>query len=437
MRPTTILRAALLPLGALALLAAPRPAAAQTIAITGGTVIPVSGPRIENGTVLIRDGRIAAVGGADVVVPADARRIDASGKWVTPGFINGATTLGLSEGGGTQFSGGYNDVNARGERGIAAAFEAWRGLNPASTYFGPARLEGVTSVVVAPTSGMIAGKAAVIDLVDAPSVADYVRRAPVAMVGQFGNPGAGETNSRAEYWARWRTLFDDVRAYQARKAAYEAGNSRTLAAGRADLEALIPVVSGQMPLVLDVDRASDIQAALAFAQEYRLRLWITGGAEAWQVATALAAARVPVFTGAMNNIPGSFSSLGQRQENAALLRAAGVTVVLIGNGPGDPASFNVRNIRQEAGNAVAYGMAWDEALRAITLTPAEVLGIADRVGSLAAGRDANVVVWSGDPFEFSSVAEHVFVRGRTFTDLTREQQLVERYLTLPPAYVRP
>jgi imidazolonepropionase-like amidohydrolase len=422
---------------ALATLGAVAPtASAQTIAITGGTVYPVSGPKIENGTVLIRDGKIVAVG-ADVSVPADARRIDARGKWVTPGFINSATTLGLSEAGGPQFSGGYNDVSARGEHGISAAFEAWKGLNPASTYLAPARLEGVTSVVVAPGGAMVAGTAGLIDLVEASTAEAMMRKAPVVMVGDFADPGSGETGARAEYWAKWRLLFDDVKAYQGRRAAYEAGNTRTLAASRADLEALIPVVSGQMPLALHADRSSDILAALAFARDYKLKLWITGASEAWMVAAELAAAKVPVFTGAMDNIPETFDALGQRQENAALLRAAGVTVVLVGNGPGDPGSYNVRNIRQEAGNSVAYGLSWDDALRAVTLTPAEVMGVAGQVGSIAAGRDANVVIWSGDPFEFSSVAEQVFVRGRTFTDLSRQQQLIDRYLTLPPAYVRP
>lgn len=430
MRATTFLR-----LTALATIALGPVADAQVIAITGGTVHPVNGPKIENGTVLIRDGRIIAVG-TDVAIPADARRIDARGKWVTPGFINSATTLGLSEGGSPQFSGGYDDGGARGTNGVAAGFEAWKGLNPVNTFIIPARQEGVTSVMVAPGGGMIGGKAALIDLIDATSAAEMVRRAPAAMVGDFGSPGGGSTDSRAEYWAKWRTLLDDVKAYQGRRAAYEAGNSRDLAAPRGDLEALGPVVSGQMPLALSVDRASDILAALAFAKDYGLRLWIMGGAEAWMVAREIAAARVPVFTGAMNNIPGDFNSLGQRQENAALLRAAGVTVVLIGNGPGDAASFNVRNIRQEAGNAVAYGLSWEEALRAITLTPAEVMGVSGQVGALAAGLDANVVVWSGDPFEFSSVAEQVFVRGRTFETKSRQQQLTERYMTLPPAYRR-
>lgn len=409
---------------------------AQTVAIVGGTVHTVSGPRIENGVVLMRDGKIVAVG-SDVAVPADARRIDARGKWITPGFINSATTLGLSEAGGPQFSGGYSDVSARGTNGIAASFEAWRGLNPANTYIIPTRQEGVTSVVVAPGGAMIGGKAALIDLIDARNAAEMVRLGPSAMVADFGSPGGGQANARAEYWAKWRLLLDDVKVYQTRRAAFESGSTREFAAPKSELEALIPVVSGHLPLVLTVDRSTDILAALALARDYGLRLWIGGGAEAWMVASELAAARVPVFTGAMNNIPQDFSTLGQRQENAALLKAAGVTVVLIGNGPGDPGSFNVRNLRQEAGNAVAYGLAWEEALRAITLTPAEVMGVAGQVGAIAVGLDANVVVWSGDPFEFGSVAEEVFIRGRTFDSKSRQQQLTERYLTLPPSYRRP
>lgn len=407
------------------------PAAAQVIAITGGTVHTAAGARIENGTVVIRDGKIAAVG-TGIAIPEGATRIDARGKWVTPGFINSATTLGLSEAGSPAFSGGYNDVSARGENGIAASFEAWRGLNPANTFIAPSRQEGVTSVVVSPGGGMVGGQAALVDLIEATNVAQMVRKAPVAMVGQFANPGSGNTNARAEFWARWRQLIEDVKAYQARRTAYEAGGTRDYLATRADLEALIPVVRGEMPLVLNVDRASDIVEALAFGREHALKLWLAGAAEGWMVAREIAAANVPVFTGAMNNIPGDFSSLGQRQENAALLRSAGVQVVLVGNGPGDPQSFNVRNIRQEAGNAVAYGMTWDEALRAITSVPADVLGVAAQVGSLQAGRDANVVVWSGDPFEFSSVAEHVYVRGREITTKSRQQLLTERYRTLPP-----
>jgi imidazolonepropionase-like amidohydrolase len=162
---------------------------------------------------------------------------------------------------------------------------------------------------------------------------------------------------------------------------------------------------------------------------------IGGGAEAWMVADELAAAKVGVLTGAMNNIPRNFNMLGSRQENAALLRAKGVEVALIGNaGGGDEEQFNVRNIRYEAGNAVAYGMKWDDALRAITLTPAELFGVGDRLGSLQAGRDANVVVWSGDPFEFATRAEHVFVRGKEYHDVSRQDLLMQRYKQLPPDF---
>ena len=409
---------------------------AQTIAITGGTVYPVSGPRIENGTVLIRDGRIAAVG-RDVAIPAGAQRIDATGKWVTPGIINAATQLGVVEVGAVAET---RDVSATGRDGIAAAFTVWDGFNPASVLLAPARNAGITTVGVIPGGGLIAGQAAMVDLVDG-TVTDMVRRAPVAMVATMVPPGAGieggGPGSRGELTVRLRELIADVRAYARNRAAYDRNETRELAASRADLEALIPVVEGRLPLLVQADRASDIEAALRMAREFGLRIMIGGGAEAWMVADRLAAARVPVLTGAMNNIPTSFLSLGSRQESVGLLRRAGVQVVVIGNGGGGEETFNVRNVRYEAGNAVAYGASWDDALRAVTLTPAEVFGIADRVGSLAAGKDANVVVWSGDPFEFATMPEHVFIRGRSVMGPTRQDMLMERYRTLPPSYRRP
>ncbi len=182
---------------------------------------------------------------------------------------------------------------------------------------------------------------------------------------------------------------------------------------------MLPVLDARVPLIINADKASDIEAAMKLATEFKFRLIIGGGAEAWQVAAKLAAAKVPVLTGAMNNIPESFAALGQRQENAGLLSRAGVSVALIGNaGGGDEEAFNVRNVRYEAGNAVALTV-WsgDAALRAITLAPAEIFGVADRVGSLAVGKQADVVIWSGDPFEFASQPEKVFVRGAvTATD---------------------
>lgn len=418
---------------ALAAFIATASADAQTIAITGGRVFPVSGAPIDNATVLIRDGRIVQVG-ANITVPSDAQRIDATGKWVTPGLINSATELGVQE---VSLEQQTRDMSARADNAIAAAFTVWEGFNPASVMLAPARHDGVTTVVVAPTGGLISGQAAALDLVDG-STSDMIVRAPVGMVAQLGDARSANAGSRGQLAERLKEVLDDARTYSRRRAEFERNATRTFAASHLDLEALIPVVEGRLPLILATDRASDIEDALHIASEYGIKLVIAGGAEAWLVADKLAAAHVPVLTGAMNNIPGSFATLGTRQENAALLRRAGVDVVLIGNaGGGDEESFNVRNIKQEAGNAVAYGMTWDDALRSVTLGAARVFGIGDRYGSLDAGKVANVVVWSGDPFEFGTRAEHVFVRGREFTAMDRQQMLEQRYRTQPPDYRSP
>lgn len=413
------------------------PLRAQTIAITGGTVYPVSGPRIANGTVLIRDGRIVAVG-ANVAVPADAQRVDATGKVVTPGLMNAGTQLGVVEIGSV---GDTRDAFAQGERGIAASFVVTDGFNPRSLLLPPARQDGITTAVVVPGGGFVAGQAGVVDLASPDGRDDaraMIRRTSAAMVLNMENGRSAGAGARGETIGRVRELFADVRAFQRNRADYDEGDSRQLSARRADLEALVPVLEGRLPLLVVVNSAGDIEAALRLKREFGLRMIVGEGAEAWRVAEQLAAERVPVLIGAMNNIPGSFSTLGQRQENAALLARAGVAVSIIGNaGGGDEEGFNARNVRYEAGNAVAYGMPWEQALRAVTLGPAEVFGVADRVGALAVGRDANVVVWSGDPFEFATRAERVYVRGRELRDDTRQDQLTRRYRTLPPAPTQP
>ncbi|HEU5184140.1 MAG TPA: amidohydrolase family protein [Gemmatimonadaceae bacterium] len=408
-------------------------AQAQTVAIVGGRVFPVSGPPIEGGTVIIRDGRITAVG-RDVAVPEGAQRVDASGKWVTPGIINPATQLGLVEVGQV---GETRNATARGrdETRVNAAFTVWDGLNPLSVLFAPARNEGITTVAVMPAGGLVSGQAALVDIVDG-GVSEMLVRSPIAMIAQIGNPQGANVSSRGELLLRLRELLEDSRAYGRRRADYERAQTREFAASRLDLEAMQQVLAGRVPLLVVADKASDIEAALRLAREYGLRLIIGSGAEAWMVADKLVAAKVPVMVGSMVNIPGSFATLGARQENPGLLRRAGVDVALIGTGS-DPDAYNVRNIKQEAGNAVAYGMTWDDALRAITLTPAEIFGVADRYGSLQPGRVANVVVWSGDPFELSTRVEHVFVRGVRSMSPSRQDELMARYKTLPPAYRNP
>jgi imidazolonepropionase-like amidohydrolase len=416
-----------------AAIAIENPAGAQTIAITGGKVYPVSGPPIEGGTVVIVNGKIAAVG-KNVAIPAGAQRIDATGKIVTPGFVNSSTQLGVQE--VSQVS-DTRDMSARGKDNVAAAFTVWDGLNPNSVMMAPARKEGITSFIVMPTGGLVAGQAALLDVVPG-TTTDMIIRAPVAMIAEVGDPQQAGVNSRGELIVKLRELLDDTRFFQAHRDAFDRAQTRPFAASRLDLQAMIPVIQGKLPLVVVVDRASDIDAAMRIAREFNVKLMIGGGAEGWMMADKLAAARVPVLTGAMNNIPGGFAALGQRQENAALLRKAGVQVALIGNaGGGDEEAFNVRNLKQEAGNAVAYGMTWDDALRAVTLAPAEIFGVADRVGSLQPGREGNVVVWSGDPFEFTTRVEHVFVRGHEYTDKTRQDLLMERYKTLPNTHNNP
>lgn len=407
---------------------------AQTIAIVGGRVFPVSGPVIENGTVLIRDGKIVAVG-ASVTIPADAQRIDATGQWVTPGLVNPQTELGVVEVGAVVET---RDAAARqGTDRVAAAFRVWDGMNPQSVLLAPARDEGVTTVAILPQGGLIAGQAALVDLVPGAGLAEMLIKSPIAMIGQIQNPPQANTQARGELMVRLRELLEDTRAFLQHRADYERAQTRQYVASRLDLEAMAPVLRGQLPLVIEADRASDIEAALKLARDYGLKIIIGGGSEAWMVADKLAAAGVPVMAGSLNNIPTSFNTLGARQENPALLRKAGVTVLLIGTGS-DPDAFNVRNIRQEAGNAVAYGMTWDEALRSVTLAPAEVFGAADRIGSLRPGRDGDVVVWNGDPFEFGTVATHVLIRGRPVrTGDSRQDQLMRRYRTLPPTYRRP
>jgi imidazolonepropionase-like amidohydrolase len=369
-----------------------------------------------------------------VAIPASAQRIDATGKIVTPGFINSATQLGVQE---VQQVADTRDMRPTGKDNIAAAFTVWEGLNPNSVMLAPARKDGVTSFVVLPTGGLIAGQGALVDVVPG-TTSDMIIRAPVVMVAEVGDASGGGFTARGEVIVKLRELLDDTKFFQTHRNAFDRSETRDFAASRLDLEAMIPVIEGKLPLLITVDRESDIDAAMRLAREFNVKLMIGGGAEAWMMADRLAAARIPVLTGAMNNIPAGFSTLGQRQENAALLRKAGVAVALIGNaGGGDEEAFNVRNIKQEAGNAVAYGMAWEDALRAVTLTPAEIFGVADRVGSLQAGREANVVVWSGDPFEFTTRVEHVFVRGREYTDKTRQDMLMERYKTLPGTHNNP
>lgn len=413
------------------LLLASAAAGAEPVAITGGTVYTL-GPagKIEGGTVLIEDGKVRAVG-RDVAVPAGARRIDATGKVVTPGLMDSLTRLGLVEVSQVEES---NDARPNEDDRFTAAFDVVDGINPRSILIPIARVEGVTRAVVAPQTGesLIAGRGAVIHL--GTESGDWLLSSPVAMYAVLGESGAGLAGgARGAAMLRLREAFQDALDYANNRSAFDRGERREYALSRLDLEALQPVVKGELPLVVLVHRASDIEAALRLARDFRLKLIVAGAREAWMVAGQLAAARVPVLLDPLANLPASFETLGSTLESAGRLHRAGVTVVFMS---GD--AHDVRNIKQAAGNAVSYGMPWEAALAALTIVPARLWGIADRYGSLEPGKDADVVVWDGDPLETTSYPEHVFLRGAEVPKDTRQLRLRDRYKELskdqPPAY---
>lgn len=396
---------------------------AQAIAITGGTVYPASGPKLANATVLIRDGRIAAVG-TNVSVPSDATRIDATGKWVTPGLIDGAGQLGLVE---ISAVPGTREASLQGDT-IAAAFNVAEGINPASTLIPVNRIEGVTTALAVPVGHLVSGQAVLIDL-DGTTIEQMIVKSPVGVVVDLSESGKDEAGgSRAGSADRLRRVFRDALEYERRKTDFGRAQMRPLSASAADLEALLPVLHGREPLIAVANRRSDIETALRLAREFKLKLVLSGGAEGWEIASAIAAAGVPVLVEPMDNIP-SYDALGIRYENAALLAKAGVTIALM-----ETDTHKSHDLRQQAGNAVSYGMTWDQALRAVTATPAQIFGVADRYGSLETGKVANVVVWTGDPFEFSTGVEHVLIRGKEIPLRSRQTELFERYKKLPPAY---
>ena len=402
--------------------AAPLELSAQTIAIQGGTVYPVSGPRIENGTVVIKDGRILQVG-TSVTVPTDATVIDAKGKWVTPGLFHAWTDLGLNEVGSVPQT---SEDTKSGD--INAAFNVAEGINPQSVFIPVARTDGVTTAVSGPEGGLVAGQALLLDL-SGDRLEDLVSQNPVAMVVDLSSSskdtGGG---SKAGVYQQLRQLFMDADEYRKRTPDYKKNQMQQLSAPAADLEALVPVLEGRLPLYAIANRQSDIESALRLANEYHLKLVIRGGTEAWKVAKLLAAEKVPVVLYPLSDVP-NFDGLSPRLDNATILREAGVPVVVVETDRG-----NYRNLRFAAGNAVRNGLKWDDALLAITLEPARAMGVDSRYGSLETGKVANVVVWSGDPLDFASAPEHTFIRGVEISTRTRQTELLERYKTLPPKY---
>jgi len=441
-------------MAACAALALSAPAFAETFAVTHARVL-TAGPagEIADGTVVIRDGRIAAVGAA-VPVPAGARVVDAAGAVVTPGLFATGSALGAVE------------VDALGSDltvdnpALGAAFDLQYGLDPESILLPVARLGGITRAVVLPQSyadgggdedegdqltagggqdgprshGLFAGQAVVIDLSGTP---DMVTRAKVGMVAPFGRAGASVAGgARGAQIVAMKAALADVRDYMRNRQAYDRAGMRELALSKADLEALIPVVQGRMPLIAEAHQASDIRAILKLAREEGLKVILQGADEGWMVAEDIARAGVPVLLNPLDDRPETFESRAATMDNATRLAAAGVTVAFEAS---DGGSHRVRETRYEAGNAVAHGMPYGAALAAITLNPARIFGVADRTGSLEVGKDGDLVIWTGDPFEPLSQAKAVFIKGVEQPRTSRQIELRDRYRDLkrplPPGYV--
>ena len=413
-------------------------AAAQTVAITGGKVHTV-GPQgtIENATIIITDGKFAAIGkGLDI--PRGAKTIDASGKIVTPGLFSPLSTLGLEEVG---MSAGPVDSEQRG-RNFTAGFDVADAYNRRSTLVAVTRIEGVTRAAIAPAPAnaragssrghVLSGLAAIVNLGD-DNVLDRRGAALAVTLGQSGSAFAGGTRTGA--WLTLRNSLDEAIDYRDHKVDFERGMRREYQHSLADLEALQSVIAGTTPMLVSINRASDIEALIRLCRQYSLKAIIVGGTEAWMVADELAATGIAVILTTTANLPSSFDSINARRGAANILVAAGVEVTFAE--PRDQA-HNARNITQSAGNAVGDGLAWNAALHAITLAPAKIYGVSDSVGSIEVGKAADVVIWPADPFELTSYPEQVVINGKSVPMISRQTLLRDRYLQLdsdkPPAY---
>lgn len=406
------------------------PASAATTAITGGRVMTGVGEQvIENGTVIVRDGRIAAVG-VGLPVPAGAQVIDAAGKVVTPGLIAGMSQLAVSEVEGVRQT---NDTAARGSP-FSAALDLAPAVNANTIHFAIDRLGGVTRAVIGPDAGseIFGGQGAVISLAAAGDPLMKARAFQFIELGETGARLAG--GSRPAAWASLANALAEAQRYARNPAAF-GGQTRDALTKRLDAEALAQLIAGQMPAVIHVERASDILEVLKLKDRYpRLRPILIGAREAWLVADRIAAAKVPVVTLTLFDLPDDFETLASTRSNVGHLAAAGVMVAL-GVFGGDSAA-QPRNLPYFAGNAVAQaavpgarGLSPGQALAAITSNPARIFGLSD-LGTLEAGKRADVVVWDGDPFDVISAPTAVLIDGVAQPMTSRQTQLRDRYKDL-------
>lgn len=423
---------------AAALAAFATPVAAETIAITGGRVVVGDGSApIEGGTVVIRDGKIVAAG-ATVAIPSGARQIDATGKWVTPGVFAGFSRLGLAE---VDAVNGTNDKSG-GRSGFSAAIDIAPAIDPFRSPVAVNRSAGVTRAVVAPEAAdnIFAGQGAIADLGADGNPVTKVRAFQFAEFGEEGASSAG--GSRAGTHLHFRAMLREAQDYAAGRGTFDDDLLKA-----EDAKALLSVLRGETRLLIHVESANDMLRLIELKREYpKIKMVFVGVSEGWRVARELAQAGIPVIASALNDLPATFEMLGATQSNIGRMKDAGVQVAI--GMINDRDSHQLRYTTQYAGNIVslqyvpgATGLTWDEAFAAISSVPAEIMGVGDRLGSLKAGRAADVVLWDGDPLELSSAAITVIIDGIEQPLTNRQNRLRDRYARptegdLPKAYDR-
>jgi imidazolonepropionase-like amidohydrolase len=373
---------------------------------------------LEHTDLLITNGKIDSIG-RHVSPPSGAEIIDAGGRPVTPGLFGGLGHLGLEEIGLEPTVDDYSlKLGAmRPEFDVSAAF------NPDSVILGVNRIGGVTFAMLAPSAEaggkglggtIIAGQGAIARL-----NGTLVPAARALFIDVGGDASALSGGSRAAQFMLLQQAVAEVRAPKS----LQPGDARLLTSG--GRQALATYLEGRAPIVFDANRASDIRQVIGFARREKVRVAIKGGIEAWRVAGELAAARIPVILDPLDNLPENFDAVGATLENGARLNRAGVKIAFSFD---DPQPHNIRRLRQAAGIAVAHGLPWDIALAALTRNPAEIFGVAASNGSLERGRPADLVLWSGDPLEVTTLADRVFIEGEAQAMRSRQTELRDRYL---------
>jgi hypothetical protein len=394
-------------------------ALAQDVLIRGATVHTVSDRGVlENADVVIRAGRIETVG-TGLTAPAGATTVDARGRALTPGLFGGLSAIGIEE---VTLEPTTADANLLlnappFETEFRPEFDVTTAYNPRSVLVPVAHIEGLTWTVLAPGSmpggNFLAGQGAAVTLDGRYDAVIEASRSLFINLG--GDMNLLSSGSRA---AQWMLLEQAIREARSRTAIEDKALLHPL--GR---EALAKYLGGGR-VIFRVARAADIRRAVAFAKRHGMKPVIAGGEEAWVVAQELADDNVPVLLDALANLPASFDSIGSRLDNAALLHRAGVAIAFTQFGE----SHNARKIRQLAGNAVAHGLPAEAALAALTVRPAEIFGVGANRGRIARGQIADLVLWSGDPLEVTTIAEQVWINGRAIEMRSRQSELRDRYL---------